>query len=506
LPANATHFRVYLSPKPGSPGNLIATVTPFEYPNGFAVFNAPKGQLIYATVCGYDCSRDIEGETLQVPLQMYEVLHVPNDQGRPYTFTSFFHDPDTATTWAVGYVDDEVVVFRSLDYFATIPERYHTFSLVNDLYPAQGDPGGQDYLTFYIDRWGHKYISARPLPLICRAGDDSSNWEPLSSDASVRFTSPDAALLAPSWSIAETDDLIVFAEYGGGSDPHSDDDPQANLYDWTHHTLIQSSDPTRRVWAAKSFDGPYRHIHCYQINPYNPRVHFVSLGEERDYDLPKFKGNWHQGLYISLDGGGSWGTNVIPPNPNVAPEQRDEFNGPCTVTFLKDASAFVTNDSPGSMAYWWGYGRPGAGWEAASYQKSMVRDALKFLWNYEYRYLNPDGTPIGVISKGYPATPWSSIAIRDSFEVYGCVRVDDPNVPDPPPATHTRVMNTPGFLFRYDADPNNDVFTVIAVARNYGMAHPFWYMSYSRGNVIPASAQFVFNTGFGGMRIPRPVS
>ena len=122
----------------------------------------------------------------------------------------------------------------------------------------------------------------------------------------------------------------------------------------------------------------------------------------------------------------------------------------------------------------------------------MVRDALTFLWNYEFQYKDSHGRPIGVTSKGYPITPWSSIAIRDSFEVYGCVRSD------------ANELDTPGFIFRYDGDPSKEIFTVIAVGRNYD--HPFWYMSNSQSNVIPSSSKYVFNTGFGGMRVPREAS
>lgn len=495
LPGGATHFRVYLSGERTIKGSLVATITPLEYPDGTAVFDAPKGRLIYATVCGYDSSSGVEGEGLPVLLQMYEVLHVQNSQGTDYVLTCFFHEPNTAITWAVGYVSDEVVIFRSADYFSSKPERYHSFSLSNDLYPKslypdpQLSPGFEYYLTFYIDRHGHKYISARPLPLICRAGSAASDWQPISRDPSVHFTTPEGALLVPSWSIAEADDLIVIAEYGGDASNWAPCDPccpTAGDPGWPHHTLLKSSDPSRQDWIAESIDGPYRHIHCYQINPYNSRVHFMSLGEARCGS--QFQGKWEFGLYISLDGGKTWGQNVIPPNPNVAPEQRDVFNGPCNVTFLKDASAFVTNDSPGSMAYWWGYGRPGQGWSAISYQKSMVRDVLTFLWNYEHQYA---GQPV-VISKGYPITPWCSIAIRDSFEVYGCVRAD------------ANELNTPGFIFRYDGDPSKEIFTVIAIGRNYD--HPFWYMSNSQSNVIPSSSKYVFSTGFGGMRIPREAS
>src|SRR5438128_10978543 len=75
LPDNSTHYRIYLSETKNVLGELAATVTPVDYPDGSATFEAKKGTLYYATVRGYNSQTGEEGtNTEQILLQMYEVL------------------------------------------------------------------------------------------------------------------------------------------------------------------------------------------------------------------------------------------------------------------------------------------------------------------------------------------------------------------------------------------------------------------------------------------------
>jgi hypothetical protein len=160
---------------------------------------------------------------------MFQILHTG------FRISSFFHEHNTEVVWALGSKRDQSGLTAALlfsdDYFAT-------FSVFKIWQPGEINfAGGEMYATVYIDRFGNKYVSNNPVPLICRPGE--TTWKPV-WQGNVGFMSPATALLVPGWSIAENNDrTIVFAEYGG-----YDGSPR-------RPTAVSSRARTRAAWLGR---------------------------------------------------------------------------------------------------------------------------------------------------------------------------------------------------------------------------------------------------------------
>jgi hypothetical protein len=286
---------------------------------------------------------------------------------------------------------------------------------------------------------------------------------------------PASALLVPTWSISENDDgLIVFAEYGSYGGP--DDTPPTPPT--PHRRILTSTDPNRMVWTVRDFQSSYKHIHFYQINPYNNQVHLIGLGdfiEHLSQTYPDPPGPYEPGLFISTDGGATFAPNNL--LRALAGPFGGRFNAPCTATFFPHQRAFITNDTYGEYGFWWGAGK--SGWSSIDLQLPLTR----VFPPYNDFYVTRQG-------RGYAVTPWSAIAARDRNEAYGCARSDS--------------YPMPGIVCRFDYD--NGQVNGQAIAAFWDYSPPPCYMSTSNGNVVPRSAKFVFNDARGGIRIPRLVT
>jgi hypothetical protein len=433
--------------------------------------------------------------------QLYEEVNICKSSYR-YEFTCFFHDKESI--WALGGFKVADINEKSIALFKS-EDNFDTHVLIQEWALSDLDKKGgaelYDYLTFHKDNFGNHFISARPLPKICRYDKDPqepSNWQSIGDgNASlISFTNADSALLVPGWSVAEStivnesgnESLMVIAEYGGGSKI-------------AHHTILVSKNAERNDWIARTFEGQYRHIHCYQINPYSPNIHLISLGDD-EVEFPRGDG-WHPGLFVSYDSGLNWLTQVsVLPNP---PEPYPPFNGPCTMTFLKNnanpsdplnGSAFVVSDSSGQLGRWWGYGSHGQSWvdisraenSDPSYSIEMLK-ALPLLQEGVEAYTDEQKR----VWQGYPATTWSAIAVEGTTEIYGSITVPNIGGDDE--------KRPPMCIFRYIPEGRGEgSFSVMAHRRS---DHRSNYISYGRGNLIPAEAKFVFSSAFGGIRIPR---
>jgi hypothetical protein len=360
-----------------------------------------------------------------------------------YNIFHFFHEPDTHVTWAIGYrnKDGAVCLLKSSDYF-------DTYSLVYSW--ASGSINNGGYLSFYIDKNGFMYVANRPSALISK--DSGSTWQQLP----WKFQVENAGMLTPFWNISEDEEnnTIVFSEYG--SAPNG-----------PHHSTFWSSDPARQQWTVTPFDwGEYRHIHGYHINPYLNHIHFLFLGDP--YQGQPSDGT--PGFYVSQDGGATWSDEVLNQPPDGSFHDGAFYNAPCHVTWWKGGKAFITNDTAGHAA-WWGNGTQDWGVYGLHPNINLINDVeSRCQW---------------------PVTPWTAMAVRDGYETY-CV------------ANHLGGAS-PSVLWRYDgnAEDEGDTGKITVIALAYHPAPPFLYMSGSRGNVFPKHARYVFNNGWGGIRIPR---
>ena len=252
--------------------------------------------------------------------------------------------------------------------------------------------------------------------------------------------------------------------------------------------------------------------------PICPNIHLLFLGHYPPNNPPNSNGwvNGPEGLYVSQDGGNTWGTEILNThNPNRGSPFGDKTfkNAPSMVTWWPSGKAFIANDTAGEgQASWWGLGPNDWGFSGLEPQVSL--------------YHNVDYFSI------WPSTPWSAMAIENGYETY-CTSdhmmgnaggSGDPyhlppfnNAPfnpiTPIPISYTNT--TPSVLWRYDAapdtsiphNPNNDGninnSTITLMAKVYYPAGPFMYLSGARGNTFPTDADYIFCSAWGGIRIPK---
>jgi hypothetical protein len=202
---------------------------------------------------------------------------------------------------------------------------------------------------------------------------------------------------------------------------------------------------------VRDFESSYKHIHCYQINPYNDQVHLMGLGdfiEPLSGTYPDPPGPYEPGLFISSDGGANFPLNNL--LRSLSGPFGGRFNAPCTATFFPGQRAFITNDTWGEYGYWWGAGQ--SGWNSIDLQLPL----MAVFPSYNEFYVSGEG-------RGYPATPWSAIAIRDRNEAYGCARADAPTP-------------VPGIVCRFDYSKGAVVGQAIAAFSNNSLQQPPCYI------------------------------
>lgn len=464
-------------------------------------FPLPAGACLSITI--EQTSGTNQGETVEVLAQPYTLV-VPD-----YDIFHFYHEEKTEVTWGIGNPIDNpeiVCVLKSTDYFETCEPPLWSFNLKNNelhkklyYYDSTVNKKENSYWSIYLDMYGNVIINWRPGPLISR--DGGHTFEPV-----FNWLDPAYGMLCPFWNITEDDNgLMVISEYGGTNiayDVQQKNPPPVREHG-SHRGTFWSRDKERKHWITRLVDADFdkavpqkfgdyfRHIHGYHINPEMPNVHHMFLGDSKNghYIDNEGKADTSPGYYVSLDGGETWGDEII---ANWASTKnafyfyegiRVFYNGPCFITWWNDGKAFITSDTAlAGHAFWWGTGPVEWGGQWFDPAIELLRDI-----DSEKQPNDP--------------TPWMAMTVKSSYETY-CT------TSGVPPSEEKHQPSSKEIVWRYDYDPDAPRESKITVlAEHYPGDSTFKiqktlrWLSGSRHNRIPAQAKYFFTSG--NRRFPR---